>query len=109
MIFDVVLEVQVVCPKYLFSFLHHGAVLILANHDFHVKNITCYMWNYVKSYKGHRAGSYIIHVTARIFNEVPSSLTLFLDRLYFAIVTIYFTRLRKLPAIKSLSSIYKGV
>ena len=63
----------------------------------------------LKLVREHRDGSYIIHVTARIFNEVPSSLTLFLDRLYFAIVTIYFMRLRKLPAIKPLSSRYKGV
>lgn len=64
------------------------------------------MWNYVKTCKEHRDGSYIIQVTAHIFNEVPSSPTLFLDRLYFAIVTIYFTRLWKLSAIKSLSSRY---
>jgi len=87
-----------------------STVLILDNRarfpQCHVKSIITCMWNYVKTCKEHRDGSYIIHITARIFNEVPSSLTLFLDRLYFPIVTIYFTRLWKLPAIKPLSSRY---
>lgn len=72
--------------------------------QFHIKNIITYIWNYIKTCKEHRdRTSFTLRL---VFNEVPSSLTLFLDRLYFAIVTIYFTRLWKLPAIKPLSSRY---